>query len=106
MADQQSMRCRENRIYRDGSDADTVFSTRTGHRTAMRMPLRGGTIAIMRKGDAWRGTNNNTPIPCKPGCPERSETCHGWCEKYKEFCEKNDDMREKEKQWRRNSRDL
>lgn len=33
--------------------------------------------------------------PCKKDCKRRSETCHGTCEDYLKFCEKNEQMRHK-----------
>ena len=45
------------------------------------------------------GTHNAIKNPCKRGCPDRAVGCHGWCEKYKLFCEKNEKLREEEKKW-------
>ena len=48
------------------------------------------------------GTINSVKIPCKPDCPDRSETCHGTCEKYKKYCEENGKVKKKEKEWEKN----
>ena len=39
--------------------------------------------------------------PCGRDCPDRSETCHGACEKYKAWKAENDQQREAIKEFKR-----
>ena len=48
------------------------------------------------------GTMNAVKIPCSRDCPDRTEGCHGWCEKYKKYVKANKKVKDKEKQWIRN----
>lgn len=37
--------------------------------------------------------------PCHPDCPDRNEDCHGKCEKYREFENRNKELREKKQKF-------
>ena len=43
--------------------------------------------------------------PCSPGCPERTEDCHGKCPRYAAFWEKCEERR-KQREMNRTIRDM